>query len=121
MEALLPILGAIVQFGGVAVAFGLVVVGILRVGKYVDLERDRIVASYDKRIADLIKERDEREAKLISEWTAREARLIAERDAREARLVAEVGAWQGRAEAWDSRLDRVAAAFERLANAPAPD
>lgn len=99
MEALLPLLGAIAQYGLAIVVAALLILGVLRVGKYVDEERARIIAERD----------------------AREARIIEERDRREKQLIAERDEWRDRALAWDARLDRVAGAFERLAKAPAPD
>ncbi len=93
--------GAILQLGVagvVVVGFLLLVYGILRVGKLVDAERDR-----------LILERDRRESILVSERDRREAILTSERDA-----------WRDRSLATDDRLDRVVAAFERIARAPAP-
>lgn len=110
MEGLLPLLGALVQYGAVAVTLGLLILGVLRVGKYVDEERVRILA-----------ERDAREAAIIADRDRREAAIIAERDRREAILVSERDDWRDRALAYDSRLDRVAAAFERLAKMPAPE
>lgn len=48
-------------------------------------------------------------------------RVIAERDRREAVLVEERDEWRDRSIASETRLDRISTAFERLANAPAPD
>lgn len=102
MEQLVPLAGAIAQLGvaGVVIlGFLLMVQGVLRPGKLVDAERDRILV-----------ERDKREAEITSQRDRREAQLIVERDA-----------WRDRSFATDERLDRVAAAFERLAKAPAPE
>lgn len=110
MEGLLPLLGAIVQYGAIVVTLALLILGVLRVGKFVDEERTRILA-----------ERDQREGAIIAERDRREAAIVAERDRREAILVAERDDWRDRALAYDARLDRVAASFERLAKAPAPE
>lgn len=89
-------LGAV---GLLALEVVLLLVGVLRVGKLVDDERTRIVGERDKR----------------------ETTLVAERDRREGLLTAERDAWRDRSLATDARLDRVAAAFERLAKLPAPE
>lgn len=90
--------GALAQLGVagvVIVGFILVIQGVLRVGKLVDAERERV-------------ERERAEER--KEWLRREALVVAERDA-----------WRDRAVADGDRLDRVSKAFERLANAPAPE
>lgn len=99
MAELLPILGAIVQYGALAVVLVLLIAGVLRVGKLVDAERE----AERKRIA------EERAAER-AEWLRREGLLTSERDE-----------WRDRSIATDERLDRVATAFERLAKSPAPD
>ena len=100
-QSLVSLAGAIAQLGVagvVVVGFLLMVQGVLRPGKLVDSERDRILAERDKR----------------------QSEITAERDRREAQLILERDAWRDRSIATDERLDRVAAAFERLAKAPAP-
>jgi hypothetical protein len=99
--SLVALASAIAQLGVagvVIVGFLLMVQGVLRPGKLVDSERDRILLERDKR----------------------ETEISAQRDRREAQLIAERDAWRDRSLATDERLDRVAAAFERLAKAPAP-
>lgn len=110
MADVLPLLGAVVQYGAVSVVLVLLIVGVLRVGKFVDEERTR-----------LLRERDAREAAIIADRDRREAAIIAERDRRETIILAERDDWRDRALAYDARLDRVAGAFEKLAKAPAPD
>lgn len=101
-QQLVSLASAIAQLGvaGVVIlGFLLMVQGVLRPGKLVDNERDRILS-----------ERDKREAEITGQRDRREAQLILERDA-----------WRDRSIATDERLDRVAAAFERLAKGPAPE
>lgn len=110
MAELLPLLGAVVQYGAVAVVLVLVIVGILRVGKFVDAEKQRI-----------LDERDAERKRLFEERDRREAAIVAERDRREGILIAERDEWRNRSFALDARNDRLVGAFERLSKSPAPD
>ena len=110
MAEVLPILGAVVQYGALAVVLGLLVVGILRVGKLVDAEREAERKRRDDELAAERKRVAEERAAERAEWARREAILTGERDQ-----------WRDRSTATDERLDRVIGAFERLAKAPAPE
>lgn len=112
MAELVTLADSIAKLGAIgllALEVVLLVVGILRVGKLVDSERERATAAADKRVADIIIDRDKREATIVAQYEKRIGEVIDERDT-----------WQNRSTSTDERLERLSAAFERITRQAAP-